>query len=129
VLDPVFLPLQERRTIGYSIELCRALVGGDRRADRARAADPVEAGDADTRIDAVASGQADLECGSTTNNVERQKRVAFSPNLLRLGHQADGAQRLDDPLLPRPGGKTVAVTSAPTNERTMLDLAKKFRIA
>ena len=33
----------------------------------------------DTRIDAVTSGKIDLECGSTTDNVEREKTVAFSP--------------------------------------------------
>src|SRR6266511_644659 len=31
-----------------------------------------------TRIPLMANGTIDLECGSTTNNAERQKQVAFS---------------------------------------------------
>ena len=31
-----------------------------------------------TRIPLIANGTIDLECGSTTNNVERQKQVAFT---------------------------------------------------
>ncbi|PQV88976.1 transporter substrate-binding domain-containing protein, partial [Cronobacter sakazakii] len=31
-----------------------------------------------TRIPLVQNGTVDLECGSTTNNEERQKQVAFS---------------------------------------------------
>jgi glutamate/aspartate transport system substrate-binding protein len=33
----------------------------------------------DNRIRAVSSGQVDLECGSTTSNLERKKVVDFSP--------------------------------------------------
>ncbi len=33
----------------------------------------------DTRIGLVADGKVDLECGSTTNNSERQRKVAFAP--------------------------------------------------
>jgi hypothetical protein len=31
------------------------------------------------RLDKVKSGAIDLECGSTTNNLQRQKELAFSP--------------------------------------------------
>ena len=31
------------------------------------------------RFDKVKSGAVDLECGSTTSNLQRQKDVAFSP--------------------------------------------------
>ena len=36
-------------------------------------------------MDAVASGKVDLECGSTTGNIERQKSVAFSPVMFVAG--------------------------------------------
>lgn len=38
-----------------------------------------------TRIPLVQNGTVDFECGSTTNNEERQKQVAFSNGFLRLG--------------------------------------------
>ena len=34
-----------------------------------------------TRIPLMANGTIDLECGSTTNNLERQKQVAFTSRI------------------------------------------------
>ena len=38
-----------------------------------------------TRIPLVQNGTVDLECGSTTNNEERQKQVAFSNGFFEIG--------------------------------------------
>ena len=38
-----------------------------------------------TRIPLIQNGTADLECGSTTNNTERQKQVAFSTSIFVIG--------------------------------------------
>ena len=57
----------------------------------------------ETRIDAVVVGQADLECGSTTNNLERQKQVAFSPTIFVSGTKLLVKKRLADQVVPRPG--------------------------
>ena len=68
-----------KEPVGYSIELCRELVTAIGNAvDRTLAIrwEPVTS---DSRFDAVTSGKVDLECGSTTSNLERQKRVSFSP--------------------------------------------------
>jgi ABC-type amino acid transport substrate-binding protein len=49
-----------------------------------------------TRIPVVAEGKADLECGSTTNNAERRKLVAFT-----IPHYITGARylvRADSPI-------------------------------
>lgn len=68
-----------QRPIGYSIAICDRIV----EAVRLRLALPqlerrfVPVNSA-TRIPLVANGSVDLECGVTTNNVERQKHVAFS---------------------------------------------------
>lgn len=48
------------------------------------------------RIDAIAQGKADLECGSTTNNAERRQQVAFT-----VPHYITGARymvRADSPI-------------------------------
>lgn len=37
------------------------------------------------RIPSIANGTADLECGSTTNNKERQQQVAFSTGFFKVG--------------------------------------------
>src|SRR6185295_7390840 len=65
--------------IGYSIELCRKLGEAIGEAIGREVALKWLAVTSETRIQAITSGKADLECGSTTNNLERQKLVAFSP--------------------------------------------------
>ena len=98
--------------IGYSIELCRALVDGDRarrwtRASRSSGV-PVTS---ESRIDAVVTGQVDLECGSTTSNLERQKRVAFSPTMFVSGTKLMVKKGSPIKSFRDLAGKTVAVTA------------------
>ncbi|HET7032531.1 MAG TPA: amino acid ABC transporter substrate-binding protein [Casimicrobiaceae bacterium] len=114
--------------IGYSIDLCKLLV--DAISDEIGRTltikwQPVTP---ESRIASVASGQSDLECGSTTSNLERRKLVAFSPTIFVSGTKL---------LVPRGSpirsfrdlrGKTVVVTAGTTNEQTMRDIAKKFAI-
>src|SRR3954462_13347455 len=71
---------QANRPIGYSLELCQAVVdkiGVEVDAPALRIG--YAKGPPDGRIPAVMQGKVDLECGSTTANAERAKQVAFSP--------------------------------------------------
>lgn len=67
------------RPIGYSIEICERVVAALRRE---RGLERLEtrllAVSSGTRLPLVANGSVDIECGITTNTVERQKSVAFS---------------------------------------------------
>jgi ABC-type amino acid transport substrate-binding protein len=71
--------------IGYSIELCRALVDAMTQAVGRELEIRWLPVTSENRIDAITSGRADLECGSTTSNLERSKRVAFSPTFFVSG--------------------------------------------
>ncbi|QNP47905.1 amino acid ABC transporter substrate-binding protein [Diaphorobacter aerolatus] len=116
------------KPIGYSIELCRLLVQAIAKAVNR----PVEVRwvpvTSATRFDAITSGRADLECGSTTSNRERQKTVAFSPTFFVAGTK----------LLVRKGspvrdylqlkGRKVAVTAGTTNEKTLRELSDRFKL-
>lgn len=67
-----------KRPVGYAIDLCRRIVGaiGKQLGREVRSVyRPVTSAN---RLDLVAAGEVDLECGSTTNNAERRKRVAFT---------------------------------------------------
>lgn len=70
---------REGRVRGYSVELCQHVAVAVQRELGLRQMKvewlPV---DADTRIDAVASGKADAECGTTTVTLGRMERVDFS---------------------------------------------------
>jgi ABC-type amino acid transport substrate-binding protein len=114
--------------IGYSIELCKELVariGAQLGRELAIEWYPVTP---ESRIDAITSGRADFECGSTTSNRERQKQVAFSPTIFVSGTKllvkAGSPVRSFRDL----GGRTVAVTAGTTNEKALRDLSAKFRI-
>jgi glutamate/aspartate transport system substrate-binding protein len=70
-----------------------------------------------TRIPLMTNGTIDLECGSTTNSLERQKQVAFGVTTfvspVRMVVKADsGIKTLDDL-----NGKAVATTTGTTSDR------------
>ena len=114
--------------IGYSIELCRKLVeaiGDAIHRDVSIKWLPVTS---ESRIDAIATGQADLECGSTTNNLERQKRVGFSPTIFVSGTKLMVPTGSPIRSFRDLGGKTVVVTAGTTNEKTMRELGPKFKV-
>jgi glutamate/aspartate transport system substrate-binding protein len=72
--------------IGYSLDLCRAIVAAlahtiNMPSVRTKYA-PVTA---QSRFPMVMSGEVDLECGVTTDTSEREKRVAFSPTIYVSG--------------------------------------------
>lgn len=70
---------QNKRPVGYAMDLCMRVVEGLRRdlkmpSLRVELLSVTPA----TRIGAIKEGKADLECGSTTNNASRRKDVAFT---------------------------------------------------
>jgi ABC-type amino acid transport substrate-binding protein len=114
--------------IGYSIELCRKLVAAISDAVGRELAIKWVPVTAESRIGAIMSGQADLECGSTTSNLERQKQVGFSPIIFVSGTKL--MVRKDSPIrsFRDLAGKSVVVTGGTTNEKTMRELAQKFKL-
>jgi glutamate/aspartate transport system substrate-binding protein len=123
-----FSYLSRGQPIGYSIELCRKLVEAMGEAVGRELDIKWVAVTPETRIEAVVSGRADLECGSTTNNLERQKQVAFSPTIFVAGTKLMVGKGSPIKSFRDLGGKTVAVTAGTTNEKTLRDLAQKFKL-
>jgi ABC-type amino acid transport substrate-binding protein len=71
--------------IGYSIDLCKLLVDAISEEVGRTLSVKWVAVTSESRIPAVTSGRVDLECGSTTSNLERQKLVSFSPTIFVSG--------------------------------------------
>lgn len=72
-----------------------------------------------TRIPLVQNGTVDLECGSTTNNIERQRQVDFSVGIFEVGtrlltKKSGGVSDFDDLK-----GKNVVTTAGTTSERLL----------
>jgi glutamate/aspartate transport system substrate-binding protein len=114
--------------IGYSIELCRRLAEAIGEAVGRGLALKWLAVTSETRIEAIASGRADLECGSTTNNLERQKRVAFSPVIFVSGTKLLVKRGSPVRSYRNLAGKTVVVTAGTTNEQAMQEIARRFKV-
>jgi ABC-type amino acid transport substrate-binding protein len=120
---------QANRPIGYSLELCEAIVEeiGVEVDDPNLKIEYVKV-TSDDRIPAVVQNKIDLECGSTTANAERSRQVAFSPLIFVAGTKLmvpkastiSGATDLK--------GKTVVVTKGTTNEQAMHAVDKKFAL-
>src|SRR3954468_18389930 len=121
---------QANRPIGYSLELCEAIVDeigievdeSNLRIDYVKVT-------SDDRIAAVMQNKIDLECGSTTANAERRKQVAFSPLMFVAGTKLMVPKGSSISAPKDLQGKTVAVTSGTTNEQAMHTLDKKFSLA
>ena len=105
----------KQQPIGYAMDLCMKVV------DAVKAElkmpnlkvnlQPVTSGN---RIPQLQAGNIDMECGSTTNSVERQKQVAFGPtyfviNVTAAVKKSSGIKSLADL-----NGKTISTTSGTT---------------
>jgi len=120
---------QASRPIGYSLELCEAVVDeiGSEVDDPNLKIEYVKV-TSDDRIAAVAQGKVDLECGSTTANAERAKQVAFSPLMFVAGTKLMVPKASTISVPKDLQGKTVVVTKGTTNEQAMRALDKKFAL-
>ncbi len=111
---------QANRPIGYSLELCSAVV--DEIAATIDEADlhiEYVKVTSDDRIPAVVDRKIDLECGSTTANFERRKQVAFSPLMFVAGTKLMVASASTANALADLKGKTIVVTKGTTNEQAI----------
>lgn len=106
--------------VGYSVDICLKIfdaVKAELKAPSLKlryvALKPAD------RIAAVKSGRVDVECGSTTNTVERQKEVAFSFTTFVAGARllASKASKVNE--LTDLRGKTVVVTEKTTTEKVV----------
>ncbi|MBU6259964.1 MAG: amino acid ABC transporter substrate-binding protein [Burkholderiales bacterium] len=107
---------QNRRPIGYTMDICQRVVDAVRRRlampDLEVRLLPVSSA---TRLPLVANGTVDLECGTTTNTADRAKQVAFSITTFvaasRLVFKKDAPIHSIDDLRGQPVATTLATTS------------------
>ena len=114
-----------REPIGYSIDICLQIVEDV----RGELGDTVQvryvAVDTQTRIPRVVDGTVDLDCGTTTNNAERRKQVAFSPITFVSGTKLLVKRTSKLRSYRDMKGRMVAVTPASTNEAAIKALNAK----
>jgi glutamate/aspartate transport system substrate-binding protein len=116
----------KQQPVGYSMDLCAAIVEEVKKelqmTQLAVKFNPVTS---QTRIPLMANGTIDLECGSTTNTLSRQKEVAFAPTTFITGTKLVVKKSAKVRSYKDLKGKTVVVTQGTTNERAIKALSDK----
>lgn len=116
-----------QNAVGYSVDLCNRVaeaVKAELKLPRLEVRKQVVT--SANRIPLIANGTVDLECGSTVNNVERQRTVAFSlttfiVNTKFIAKKASAIRNLQDLK-----GKTVAVTAGTNTLQKVTEINAKL---
>jgi glutamate/aspartate transport system substrate-binding protein len=116
----------KQQPIGYSMDICAAIVEEVKKelglAQLAVKYNPVTP---QTRIPLMANGTIDLECGSTTNTLTRQKQVGYAPITFITGTKLVAKKSSKIRSYKDLRNKTVVVTQGTTNERIIKALSDK----
>ena len=116
----------KQQVVGYAMDICQRIV--DAIKDELKLAkidvklNPVTSA---TRIPLMANGTIDLECGSTTNNLERQKQVAFTITHFVTANRYVAKKTSKIDKLADLKGKTVVSTSGTTNIKWLTEENQK----
>lgn len=106
----------KQQPVGYAMELCMKIVDAvkaDLKLPNLKVnLQPVTSGN---RIPQLQAGNIDLECGSTTNSVERQKQVSFGPTYFVINVTAAVKKNSGIKTLADLNGKTISTTSGTTS--------------
>jgi glutamate/aspartate transport system substrate-binding protein len=119
----------KQQPIGYAMDLCGKIVDAVKTELKMPKLEvKYQLVTSANRIPLIANGTVDLECGSTTNNVARQKEVAFTITHFLTANRyvskkASNIKSIDDLK-----GKTIVSTSGTTNikQATELNTAKNM---
>jgi glutamate/aspartate transport system substrate-binding protein len=128
--SPPFSYLDEsNRPIGYSLDLCHAIVEDIKAAigTASLRIDYVKV-TPETRIPALLNNKIDFECGSTTASPDRVRRVAFSPMFYVAGTRLMVPMGSPASSIADLKGKTIVVTRGTTNERAIERADKRLSL-
>src|SRR5437870_3211774 len=106
----------KQQVVGYAMDLCARIVDGVKNSLKLATLEtklnPVTSA---TRIPLIANGTVDLECGSTTNNLERQRQVSFTITHFVTANRFVSKKAANLKTIDDLKGKTVVSTSGTTN--------------
>jgi glutamate/aspartate transport system substrate-binding protein len=106
----------KQNVVGYAMDICMKIVDAVKAELKMPnlkvVLNPVTSA---TRIPLMANGTVDLECGSTTNNLDRQKQVSFTNTHFVTANRYVAKKASNIKTLADLKGKTVVSTSGTTN--------------
>ena len=107
--------LGDGKYAGYHVEICQRIIANLEKAVGKKVEVKYQSVTSQNRIPLVQNGTVDIECGSTTNNVARQKDVAFV--VTTYVEEVRTAVRANSGItsISQLGGKNVATTTGTTS--------------
>jgi glutamate/aspartate transport system substrate-binding protein len=105
-----------QKVVGYAMDLCNKIadaVKKELKLDKLEVRlNPVTSA---TRIPLIGNGTVDLECGSTSNNLERQKQVSFTITHFVTANRFVSKKAMNFKVVDDLKGKTIVSTSGTAN--------------
>ena len=120
-----FAYIKDGTPIGYSIDLCDLFVEKIKSTLKMPNLKvklvPVTS---QTRLALIANGSIDMECGSTTNNLTRQKQVDYLPVTFITGTKLTSMKGSGITEIEDMQGKVIALSQGTTNEKAVKRIMK-----
>jgi len=105
-----------QQPVGYALDICHRIVDGIRAELKMPKVDvKYQLVTSANRIPLMANGTIDIECGSTTNNLDRQKQVSFATTHFVTANRFVAKKSSNAKTLADLKGKTVVSTAGTTN--------------
>lgn len=106
----------KQKPIGYSVEICQRVADAVKKElKKPDLQIKYQLVTSANRIPLLANGTVDIECGSTTNNAERQKQVSYLPTTFVTANRIMYKKGSGISVLADMKGKTLVSTAGTTN--------------
>jgi glutamate/aspartate transport system substrate-binding protein len=113
----------KQQPVGYAMELCMRIVDAVRTELKLPKLEvKYQLVTSANRIPLMANGTIDLECGSTTNNLDRQKQVAFTITHFVTANRWVSKKASNIKTLADLKGKTIVSTAGTTNIKQITEI-------
>jgi len=113
----------KQQVVGYAMDLCNKIADAVKKELKLSKLEvklnPVTSA---TRIPLIANGTVDLECGSTTNNLERQQQVSFTITHFVTSNRFVTKKTANVKTVDDLKGKTIVSTSGTTNLKQITEI-------
>src|SRR5256885_10171867 len=113
----------KQQVVGYAVDLCHRIVDAVKtELKMPKLETKYQLVTSANRIPLMANGTIDLECGSTTNNLERQKQVWFTITHFVTANRWVAKKASSIRALPDLKGKTIVSTAGTTNIKQITEI-------
>lgn len=113
----------QQKPVGYAVDLCMKIVDAVKKELKmANLTVNYQLVTSANRIPLMANGTIDLECGSTTNNLEREKQVSFTITHFVTANRWVAKKSSNIKTLNDLKGKTIVSTAGTTNIKQITEI-------